>query len=260
MHGDALATTASSSPECGGSVSSTTLDPTSTKTSFGAGSLIIPMDSCNNPDQGGNTGPKNVNGTCSAGPSYTCYANYTTGDDRLPFGVLYLLAENNIPVSVILNTSQLGLTDEDFHVAPPAGSSASVPTVSKLAASSTGYTVDPAGMKSTLANNTVYYHGMPFVVEASFVPQALQVITTFNNNNSNLFSSVNLHIANYPFTAPVLAVLASRPKPVLIDGSPLDTFFSESGITSVAAANTTYLNISGSGSSWSGCPSHSRRW
>ncbi|HEX6837941.1 MAG TPA: hypothetical protein VF334_15290, partial [Polyangia bacterium] len=250
VHGDARATTASSSPECGGSVSSTTLDPTSTSTSFAAGSLIIPMDSCNNPDQAGNTGPLNNSGTCSAGPSYTCFANYTTGDDRLPFGLLYLLAENNIPVSVILKNDKAGLTNEDFHVTPPSGSSTTVPTVSKLTASSTGYTVNSSGMKSTLANQTVYYHGMPFVVEASFVPQALQVITTFNNNNSNLFSSVNLHIANYPFTAPVLAVLASRPKPVLIDGSPLDTFFSESGITSVAAANTTYLNISGSGSSW----------
>ena len=42
--GDAAATVSSSNPECSGNVSSTTLDPTATSTSFAAGSLIIPMD------------------------------------------------------------------------------------------------------------------------------------------------------------------------------------------------------------------------
>ncbi|MCU1281223.1 MAG: Type fimbrial biosis protein PilY1 [bacterium] len=241
----AHAASPTSSPECGGSVSTTTLDPTATSTSFGPGSLIIPMDSCYNADNVGNSGPTNIGGSCGAGPSYACYNNYTGGNVRLPFGVIYLLAENNVPVSVILNQSKIGLTDADFSITPPAGSSAV--TVKHLTPSASGYTTD-AGV--TCGTNTVYYGGMPFVVEASFAAQALQVITAFNNANANLFTPVTFHVSNYGFSAPVLAVMSSRPKPVLIDASPLDTFFSESGIISVAASGTTFLWMSGSGSSY----------
>src|SRR6185437_8106163 len=69
MHTDASASV-TSSPECGGTVSSTTLDPTATTTTFGAGSLIIPMDSCYNPDNAGNAGPYN-NGTSCATDAYS---------------------------------------------------------------------------------------------------------------------------------------------------------------------------------------------
>ncbi|MGZ3438632.1 MAG: hypothetical protein ACXVDD_03925, partial [Polyangia bacterium] len=61
------------------------------------------MDSCYNADNPGNSGPTNSAGSCVAGPVHTCYNSYGGGNDRLPFGVLYLLAENDIPVSIILN-------------------------------------------------------------------------------------------------------------------------------------------------------------
>jgi hypothetical protein len=244
--GDARATP-SSGPECGTNVNNTTLDPIATTTSFGAGALIIPMDSCYNPDNAGNAGPNNVGGACGAGASYTCYNSYGGGNVRLPFGVLYLLAENNIPVNIILNQTKVGLADADFSITPPAGSSTA--TVAHVLPSASGYTIDSAGIPC--GANSVYYGGMPFVVEASFAQQALAVLTAFDNANSNLFTPVTFHIANYPFSAPVLAVMATRPKPVLIDGSPLDTFFTESGIPSVAAPGTTFLTLSGSGSSFS---------
>lgn len=246
LRADAFASP-TSSPECGGTISSTTLDPVATPTSFGPGSIVIPMDSCYNPDNPGNSGPTNTAGSCVSGPSYTCYNNYGGGNDRLPFGALYLLAENDIPVSIILNQTKLGLADADFSITPPTGSSTA--TVTHLLPSASGYTTDSAGI--TCGTNTVYYSGMPFVIEASFAAQALQVLTAFNNANANLFSPVTFHVSNYSFSAPVLAVMASRPRPVLIDASPLDTFFSESGITSVAATGTTFLWLSGSGSNYS---------
>src|SRR5262249_19079271 len=176
------------------------------------------------------------------GPSYTCYNNYGGGNTRLPFGVLYLLAENDIPVSVILNQTKSALNEADFSISPTAGGT--VATVKHLSPSSSGYTTDSGVNCGT---NTLNSGGMPFVVEASFAAQALQVITASDNANGNLFTPVTFHVSNYPFTAPVLSVMASRPKPVLIDSSPLDTFFSESGITSVAATGTTFLWISGRG-------------
>ncbi len=246
VHTDASASV-TSSPECGGTVSSTTLDPTSMSTSFGAGSLIIPMDSCYNPDNAGNAGPYNAGGACTAGPySYTCYNKYGGGDIRLPYGIIYLLAENDIPVSIILNQQKIALNQADFSITPPSGSSAA--TVVHLTPGATGYSLDTSGINC--GTNTVNYGGMPFVVEASFAQQALGVITAFDNANSNLFAPVTIHVSNYPFTAPTLAVMASRPRPVLIDSSPLDTFFGESGITSVAAPNTTFLWVTGSGTNW----------
>src|SRR4051812_16031743 len=161
---DAGASSPSSSPECSGSIDGVTLDPTATGTTFGAGSLIIPMDSCYNPDNPGNSGPTNVGGSCGAGPVYSCYNQYGGGNDRLPFGLIYLLAEHNIPVSIILNQKKTGLADADFSITPPSGSS--TPTVTHLSPTSAGYTTDSSGMNC--GTNTVYYRGMPFVVEASF--------------------------------------------------------------------------------------------
>ena len=252
LHADAFAST--SSPECGSDSTNASGDPQSVSTSFSAGSLVIPMDSnCYNPDSAGTNGnPKDSAGSCSTGAEtgYVCYGGTSSGNVRLPFGVLYLLAENNIPVSIILKNTKTSLAEADFSITPPSGSSTTVPTVSHLTESSTGYATDSV-LSPSLANNTVYYGGMPFVVDAAFAQQALQVLTTFNNANSDLFKAVNIHVANYGFTAPVLAVMASRPKPVLIDQAPLDGFFSESGITSVAASGTTYLTLSGSGTSYS---------
>src|SRR5262245_58337704 len=126
--GDARATVSPSSPECSGNVSTTTLDPAATTTSFGAGSLIIPMDSCYNPDNPGNAGPTNVGGSCGPGPAYACYNQYGGGNDRLPFGVIYLLAENDIPVNIILNQQKIGLADADFSITPPPGSTTATVT------------------------------------------------------------------------------------------------------------------------------------
>src|SRR6185312_15454037 len=132
---------------------------------------------------------------------------------RLPYGLIYLLAENNIPVSIILNQTKTALNEKDFSITPPTGSSTS--TVVHLTPGTSGYSVDSAGINC--GTNTVNYSGMPFVIEASFAAQALGVITAFNNANSNLFRPVTVHMSNYGFTAPVLAVMASRPRPVLID-------------------------------------------
>jgi hypothetical protein len=222
-------------------------DPVATATQFGAGSLVIPMDACYNPDTGTQSGGLDTAGSCGANAARACYNNYGGGNVRLPFGVIYLLAENNIPVSIILNSQKLGLGDADFSVTPMAG--ATTATVTHLVPGAGGYTLDAPGI--TCGTNTVAYSGMPFVVDASYAQQALQVLTAFDNANANLFTPVTLHVINYPFNAPVLATLESRPKPVVIDTSPLDTFFSESGIPAVAAANSTFVWLTGTSPSYS---------
>jgi hypothetical protein len=216
---------------------------TTTTQAFSAGALLIPMDQCYNPDYAASADYVSNGTTCAAGSKFACYANYTSGNVRLPYGLMYLLAENNIPVTIILNPKKLGLGDADFSVTPPTGSTTQ--TSSYLKWSSSQYTLTSTAM--TCGTNTVYYGGMPFLVDAPFAAQALQIITSYNTaHSSTSFSAVPLHVINYPFTAPVLGVMGSRPKPVLIDGSPLDTFFDESNIPNVAPPGTTYLTINGS--------------
>ena len=213
---------------------------------FGAGSLIIPMDNCYNPDYSANPGPTNSGAACvAASTAYSCYAGsgYPTGNVRLPFGLLYLLAINNIPVNIILNPAKTSLADPDMSITPPSGSARQTASVLAYNSVTRTYAVNTAAMSCT--TNTVYYPGMPFVVDAPYAAQALQVIANFSNPE---FTTIPLQIANYPFYAPVLTTLASRPKPVLIDGAPLDTFFTESGIPDVV--QNTYLTVTGSGSAY----------
>jgi len=214
---------------------------------FSAGALIIPMDQCYNPDYAAGADYVSDGTTCSAGALTACYANYSTGNVRLPFGLLYLLAVNNIPVNIILNPTKRGLGDPDFSVTPYAG--ATNQTSSYVAWNGSAYAVSPTLM--TCGTNTVYYGGMPFVVDGPYADQALQLITQFNAAHGNLFAPVPLHIINYDFQAPVLGVMASRPKPVAIDGPPLDTYFSESGITSVVPNGSTYVTINGTAPNFS---------
>jgi hypothetical protein len=221
-------------------------DPVSRTTQFAPGSLVIPMDTCYNPDTGTQSGGLDLAGACVANAARACFNSYGGGNLRLPFGLIYLLAENNIPVSVILNNAKLGLGDPDFSVTPPAGSTR--PTATHLVPGASGYTLDQAGLPC--GTNTVSYSGMPFVIDASYARQALQVITTFNNSSGGVFSAVTLHTINYAFSAPVIEVLQSRPKPVVVDGSPLDTFFSESQIPAVAAPGSTYVYLNGASPSY----------
>jgi hypothetical protein len=204
------------------------------------------MDNCYNPDYSANTGPRNSGTACTTAlQAYSCYAGsgYPGGNVRLPFGLVYLMAVNNIPISIILNPAKGSLADADFSVTPPSGSSTQTASVLSYSSGSKSFSVNSSGM--TGGTKTVYYSGMPLIVDGPYAAQALQVIANFNSGE---FAAVPLHIANYPFTAPVLATIASRPKPVLIDGSPLDTFFAESGIPDVVSYP--YLTVSGSGTNW----------
>jgi hypothetical protein len=230
----------------------------STTVSFEAGALIIPMDQCYNPSQA--SAPIQATdfgstGACGTTTAPTCYAptTYTVGDIRLPFGVLYLLAINHIPVNVINKPTKINLTDYDITVTPPSGSTTN--TVAWLDPNN-GYAANLTAIPS--GTNPVSYWGMPFVVEASFASQAVALIQDFNANPTkyggvalatngklvNSFATVPLHVVNYPFSAPVMGIIGSRPKPVGISQTNFfDSFFDESGITAVVPAGTSAVHL-----------------
>jgi hypothetical protein len=233
---------------CGGASG---LDLQSQSLGFGAGSLIVPMDTCNNPDKTYNPGPTNTGGACGGAPDYShpggarCYNLDALANVRHPFGIVYLWLQNGIPVHVILNNQKVGLADADFSVSSTSSGTANTVTLLKQDASGLYQKVLPSSGVNC-GTNTVYYASMPFVVDSGFTQQALSVLQAFNASHANELADVPLHVANYAFTAPVLGTLASRPKPVLIDSPPLDSFFDDSGIPDTVAGNTTYLMMNGS--------------
>ncbi len=222
--------------------------PTVNLTPFDAGALIIPMDTCYNPPvAAANTETKNDGTGCvvPAGAP-TCYGTYTNGGIRLPFGLLYLLLQNHIPVSILLNPYKTSLTDADFTVTGGLqnGIPSTVATVTYVKRSGTSYVADAT--KVTCGTNTVTYGGMPFVVEAAYASQALSVIAAYSSANSGLFDEVPLHVINYSFQAPLKLKLGGPPKPVLISAAPLDTYFEESEADTVSPSNSTYTLLKGS--------------
>jgi hypothetical protein len=218
---------------------------------FGAGSLIVPMDQCYNPSPASASVVATdwVSGACgTAAVAPTCYSHsYGTGDLRLPYGLVYLLAVNHIPVYLVDNPSKLRLSDADIVVSPSVGATAQ--TVTYLNPSSGHYLAD--GSALGCGANPVSYWGMPFVVDASYTAEAVAVIDQFNNNpsmyvggNTTTFAPVPLHVVNYAFSANVIGVIASRPKPVGISQSTFfDTFFDESGISAVVPWGTAAVHL-----------------
>src|SRR6185436_1165606 len=129
-----LAPATARAASCGGAAG---LDLQSQTFSFGAGSLIVPLDTCNNPDKAYNAGPTNTGGACGAGPDYAypagarCYNKASLANVRHPFGLLYLWLENGIPVNIILNNTKSGLGDADFSVSATSGSTTQTVTLIK---------------------------------------------------------------------------------------------------------------------------------
>lgn len=224
--------------------------------SFAAGALIIPMDQCYNPSQASakvvatdwTGGAPKTCGTAAAGDTPACYPiKYSQGDLRKPYGLIYLLAVNHIPVYILNRPDKHRLTDPDFTVTPPPGATKN--TVSWLDPSSGSLVANDAGIDC--GTRPVSYWGMPLVVDASYAQQAVQLINDFNKNpgmyvagNATQFRDVPLHIINYPFDAPVMRVIASRPKPVGISPTNFfDGFFTESGITAVVPFGTSAVHL-----------------
>src|SRR5581483_1916503 len=171
----------------------TALDPVARNTYFGPGSLIIPMDYCFQPDaKSGNYDIIDTPGECVApGTTPKCYATYKSGDTRGAFGMLYLLAINNIPVSIILNQTKSNLGDDDFVITPTNATTDGAVWLDP----SKSWAADPNGINAISGgvSNPLHYNGMPFVVDASFANQAIKVLQNFTAKQSGVIDGVNVH-------------------------------------------------------------------
>jgi len=210
--------------------------------SFNAGSIIIPMDQCYQ-TVNGSTPTGWTSGRCGGSGGLTCYnagRSYPAGDIPHAFGVIYLLLQNNIPVRMTMRPDKQSLADADFSVSSSAGQ----PATALLRYANGSYTVDTTAMNN--GTNTVSYSGGAFIIDASYTPRALAVLGAFNQTWSALLATVNLHLAQSDFTAPVLVTLASRPKPAgILNGSGLESYFQMTGIPNVVGNGNATLGGAG---------------
>jgi len=213
-------------------------------TDFQPGSLVIPMDSCGQLAQT----PAYCNwnaGSCTCPSRPSCAfvgSGYPTGGSvKLPFGLVYLLATNGIPVNVALSSTKVTLGDPDFSIAQP--NSSSIPATVLTWSSSASNPLDggtgsyqPHDSYIKSGTTSMSYGGGSFVVDAAYAQDALRVLSWFNRLD-NTFNGVVIHMSYNVFTAPIGAVLQSRPRPVGIMSNALDDFFGETGIPNVLDQN-----------------------
>jgi hypothetical protein len=132
----------------------------------------------------------------------------TAGAMLHTYGLAYLLAKNEIPVHVLLSPNKLGSAEPDAVV--PAVS-ASVNGVYYLSWSAGAYS---AAELTPMAGASVYYRGAPFVVDAAFAQQALAYLTAQLGAGATMFRDVKIHVSRTAFTAPVVGILDTTPKPL----------------------------------------------
>jgi hypothetical protein len=167
------------------------------------------------------------------------------------FGVAWLLAKNDIPVRVVLRDHKQALGDDDFLV--PATSSDN--PVYALRWRATGWVAHDL---TSMGGAGMSYGGAPFVVDAADTARALAVLEA-SNRASPIFADVTLHIARNDFEAPVLAILATGPRPIgVLHGDPVAIgYFDDAGIPYALGSSPAYVALSLSGGlsyRWPGAP------
>ncbi len=188
---------------------------------FPEGSIILPTDSCWQPN-GDPTQSQNTNNpTCDPNSNdkslfqlyALLYALLDAGDEpskcrnndgstAMQKSVLHFDTCKQIPVYWIIKKTKTDPNQADLEINVPTHTSNLVDVKN-----SPGFTA--VGDKTT----PVYYTGGPFVIHAN---DLAKLSTKEYNNLINTFSSVKIHVANVPFSGDVDKVLVGKPPRVAV--------------------------------------------
>jgi MYXO-CTERM domain-containing protein len=173
--------------------------------SFSRSSLIIPMDVCYQCTIDGDTGTTGTSpSACGqtgyvtpSGPQFTggiaCPQATAAGDVVKAYGLVYQLIRNGVAVYWIIDPAKTKLDAEDFHISYSGGPAA---LRYDWASGATGAAVT--------SQTIVAYRGGPFIVDGSDYAKASQILQQYKAT----FQSVNVHVANVAFEAPVARTMA----------------------------------------------------
>lgn len=185
-------------------------------TSFPAGSLIIPMDPCWQPNT-------DTDVTSTFQPT----GCETSADDRgilQAYGMVYEILRNGANVAWVVNPNKTeenqvdmtvaGVTDADDNLIPP---------VAKLGRNGINTNIDPGARTLSWTGNdgvdysenfdahVIDYRGGPFIVHKKFLNDTILAIV-------DKFTHVKVHVSNVSFTAPIDKVLDKIPPKIAILG------------------------------------------
>ncbi len=160
---------------------------------FPAGSYIIPLEPCWQPNNDPEVSP------VPAG----CDTDRNDQGIFHAYGMVLDLLSNGVPAYWIINPDKAGGEAVDFSIAK-GGADAAVRIIHSKALTSTG----------SLAQ--VDYRGGPFVIDANDLTPEIRA--TAENIMRNTYLSAKVHIAGYDFSAPVDKVLSGTPPRVAVLG------------------------------------------
>lgn len=160
---------------------------------FPAGSYIIPVEPCWQPNNDTQVAP------LPAG----CDADKNDQGIFHAYGMVYDLLSHGVPVYWIINPDKAGKDGVDFSITK-GGAAAAVQIIHSKALSSSG----------NLAQ--VDYRGGPFVIDANDLTPEIKA--SAENIIRNVYISAKVHIAGYDFSAPVDKVLSGTPPRVAVLG------------------------------------------
>ncbi|MCF6179803.1 MAG: Uma2 family endonuclease, partial [Geopsychrobacter sp.] len=179
-----------------------------TNKTFSAGSVIIPMDPCWQPNNDPDVDPAFLHAACD-------YQTPSLRNDQGVFqayGLVYTLLRQGVPVYWIIDPDKTSRHGIDFTIA---GDASHVPVAKYTSDATTISDTDPLTERvisdATLAAHVVEYRGGPFVIRQQDLSAAGQLVL-------NSYSNVKKHIARIDFTAPVEKVLADLPPKIAVLG------------------------------------------
>jgi hypothetical protein len=211
-------------------------------TDFSAGSWIIPMDACFQTSQAFN-GSGSFSGTNQSSTWYASCPDISTNNGRdgitKAYGLVYRLIQNNIPVYYILNPTKTSVDDTDLTITNNSGT-----PVDRLSRTNWQYRSFMSG-----SHHSISYRGAPFIVSATDVPAALNLLQndpnfTYTDSRTGrvVFRDVQIHRAKVNITqAPVRAILNQLPPKIAlmnIGGAAIDVlqgYLLDAGLASATA-------------------------
>ncbi|TYO99932.1 PilC-like protein with beta-propeller domain [Geothermobacter ehrlichii] len=192
------------------------------KMSFPAGSLIVPMDPCWQP----NNDP-NLNAVFR---STGCDADLNDNGLYQAYGMIYEILRSGAKVAWVVRPDKVTPDDVDFTIAgqPDLTTGDIIPPVKKVDRTKTDPAnwpdIDPPARTLSWTDNAgtsvtenfdahvIDYRGGPFVIHKKFLTtEVLQIV--------NAFADVKVHSANVSFSAPIDKVLDKVPPKLAILGS-----------------------------------------
>lgn len=189
-----------------------------TITTFGIGSIIIPLDSCystpsfmGNADQDQIVKATYANASAHRGTGANGkVCNTGAGDEGIiaAYSLVQRLVTDGVKVSWAIRAAKTGWHDYDVEITKAGGS----PVTWRNRSGSTDTRF--SGLTS------IRYGGAPFIIDSADAPTALGLIAGYSQSSGSVsYNDVDFHVAATSFTAPIFSTIGQLPKLAVLNAT-----------------------------------------